>query len=83
MITKRLRQQLFESHELSLVCALIAWDFPIISVDKTSSKRVTFSFELTPDLKQSIEDFWNDTRMVLPKKYFNAMREAKSRIYSI
>lgn len=83
MITKRLRQQLFESHELSLVCALIAWDFPIVSVDKTSSKRVTFSFEQTPDLEQSIEDFWNDARMVLPKKYFNAMREAKSRIYSI
>ncbi len=83
MITKRLIQQTFESHELSLVCALIAWDFPILSVDKTSSKRVTFFFELSPELEQSVTDFWNDTRLVLPKKYFNAMREAKSRIYSI
>lgn len=83
MIKRGLETKFFESHELSLVCALIAWDFPIVSVDKTSSKRVIFSFELTPDLEQSVEDFWNDDRMVLPKKYFNAMREAKSRIYSI
>jgi len=83
MIKKGLEVKLFESHELSLVCALIAWDFPIVSVNKQSSKRVTFAFELSSDLEQSVEDFWNGTRMVLPKKYFNAMREAKSRIYSL
>jgi hypothetical protein len=83
MITKGLKQQVFESHELSLVCALIAWGFPIISVDKTSSKRVSFSFSKTLELDQCVDDFWNDTRLVSPKKYFNAMREAKSRIYSV
>ncbi len=83
MIKTGLIQKVFESHELSLVCALIAWGFPIISVDKTSSKRVTFSFAQTSELDQSVTNFWNDTRLVSPKSYFNAMREAKSRIYSI
>ncbi len=83
MIKTGLIQKVFESHELSLVCALIAWGFPIISVDKTSSKRVTFSFAQTSELDQSVTNFWNATRLVSPKSYFNAMREAKSRIYSI
>lgn len=83
MMKTGLKQKVFESHELSLVCALIAWGFPILSVDKTSSKRVTFLFVQTPELDQSVADFWNDTRLVSPKNYFNAMREAKSRIYSI
>lgn len=84
MIKKGLKQPiLFESHELSLVSALIAWDFPILKVEKNSTNRVTFFFELTPLIEQSVSDYWNDTKLVSPKKYFSALREAKSRIYSL
>jgi len=84
MITKVLKHpNFFESHELSLVSALIAWDFPILKVEKESTKRVTFFFEQTPQLEQSVSDYWSDTKLVSPKKYFSALREAKSRIYSL
>jgi len=81
MITKRLNSNVFQSHELSLVAALIAWDFPLLQVDKTTSKRSIFFFEQSPELLLAIDSFWNDTKLVSPKRYFNALREAKSRIY--
>jgi len=82
MITKGLRESdEFQSHELSLIAALIAWDFPLVTVNKSSSKKVIFTFFKTTELLEAVESYWNDTKQVSPKKYFNALREAKSRIY--
>lgn len=82
MIKKRLREtDTFVTQELSLVAALIAWDFPLISIDKSDFKKVIFVFPNTPELHKAIQTFWSDTGTVTPKKYFYALREAKSRIY--
>lgn len=81
MINRELREDIFSTQELSLIAALIAWNFPIISIDTSQSKKVTFSFENTPELKKAIQAYWDETGTISPKKYFYALREAKSRIY--
>ena len=82
MIKKRLRENdTFVTQELSLIGALLAWNFPLTTVDKTDPKKVIFVFPNSPELQKAIQTFWNDTGVVTPKKYFNALREAKSRIY--
>ncbi len=81
MIKKELRENVFVSQELSLIAALIAWNFPLVSINKSNPGKVTFVFSNTTELQKAIQAYWNDTGTVTPKKYFYALREAKSRIY--
>ena len=82
MIKKGLKDTgIFISSELSLVAALVAWNFPIHSIDKSEFKKVSFIFQKTPELSRAVEAFWNETDYIAPKKYFYALREVKSRIY--
>lgn len=84
MIMKRLKEdhEVFQSNELSLVAALVSWNFQIIKVDKLNPKKVFFVFLKTPELEQAIESFWNGSEATIPIRYFNALRECKSRIYA-
>lgn len=81
MINKKLEKDVFMSQELSLVAALLAWNFPLVSINKLNSGKVMFVFSNTPELQKAIQAFWNNTGIITPKKYFYALREAKSRIY--
>jgi hypothetical protein len=84
MIKKRLIQEtsgIFRSSELSLTAALIAWNFTLHAVDKTNPSKVTFVFLRDSSLDKAIQSFWDNTGLVSPKAYFNALRELKSRIY--
>lgn len=83
MITKGFKEDtsLFETHELALVAVLIAWGFPVQKIDNADLKKVSFFFTNTPELIKAVESYWNNTGLVLPKSYFNALREIKSRIY--
>lgn len=82
MIKKRLREDdTFITQELSLVAALLAWNFPLASINKSNPGKVTFIFSNTSELQKAIQTYWDDTGIVTPKKYFYALREAKSRIY--
>lgn len=82
MIKKRLRdQEVFQSHELSLIATLIARGFPLLAVDKSNPKKAIFKFSNSTELSQAVKEYWDDTATVSPKKYFYALREAKSRLY--
>ena len=81
MIKRVLRKNIVSTHELSLVASLLAWGFSPIAIDKTDPKKVIFSFSGSQKLNSAVQTYWNDTGIVTPKKYFNALRDAKSRIY--
>ncbi len=82
MINKRLKElNLFSTQELSLAAAIVAWGFPLDSIDKTNPLRVTFIFLRNSGVDQAIQAYWNNSGTVSPKIYFNALREVKSRIY--
>lgn len=73
--------QLYKCHELSLVAALIAWNFTPIGLERSDPQKVTFLFNNTSSLQKAIQAYWDETDQVAPKKYFFALREAKSRIH--
>ncbi len=73
---------IFLTHELALVAALVAWNYPIVGLQKGEDRKVTFSFPNSPQLQEAIQAFWSNTKAVLPIRYFDALRMIKSRIYS-
>lgn len=82
MINKKLiGSEFFSTQELSLAAALIAWGFTLDSIDKTTPSKVTFLFSRNESLDEAIQAFWNNSGQITPKTYFQALREAKSRIY--
>ncbi len=82
MINQRLKEsELFRTQELSLASALVSWNFPLEAVDKSNPNKAIFIFLRTPELDGAIQAFWSNTGKVLPKVYFNALREIKSRIH--
>lgn len=84
MINQRLKESdSFRTRELSLTAALVSWNFPLEAVDKSNPDKVVFIFLKTPELTSAIEAFWNNTDKILPKVYFNALREIKSRIHEL
>jgi len=82
MIKKRLREDdTVATQELSLVAALLAWIFLLSQLIERILKKLLSFFKYPRDSK-AIQTFWDDTGIVSPKKYFYALREAKSRIYA-
>jgi len=73
--------KIFTSQELSLVAALVSWNFPILSIERSDPRRITFAFNNSSELQNAVQCFWDDSGVVSPKKYFSALREVKSQIY--
>ena len=71
----------YTTSDLALVAALVTWDFSIESIDKSDHKKVLFVFKETLPLKDHIQFYWNDTKLLSPKRYFSILKEVKSRIY--
>lgn len=79
--TKLKESEIFSTQELSLSAALLAWGFPLDSIDKTNPNKATFIFIRSSGLDQAIQAYWDSSGQISPKIYFNALREVKSRIY--
>lgn len=71
----------FYSSDLALVSALVSWNFPIESIDKTDPKKAMFAFKKNAQLEDHVQSYWNDTKLVSPKRYFSVIKEVKTRIY--
>lgn len=71
----------FYTSDLALVSALVSWNFPIESINKTDPKKALFSFNKTTQLEDHVQSYWNDTKLVSPKRYFSIIKEVKTRIY--
>ena len=71
----------FYTSDLALVAALVSWNFPIESIDKTDPKKALFAFKKTTQLEDHVQSYWNDTKFVSPKRYFSVIKEVKTRIY--
>ena len=71
---------LFQSSDLSLVAALCCVGGHIESVDR-SAPRAVFYVRREKGLDQLVQDFYSHSMTVDPMTYFNALKEAKSRLY--
>lgn len=69
------------SSDLALVAALCTLGHKLNAIDK-NNKKVFFSFERTTDLETDVSKFWNHELNIDPLRYFNCLKEIKTRIYS-
>ncbi len=68
--------------DLNLAATLTALEYKLISLDRSNAKRVGFVFEDSQEIKQSINDYW-DEKIELPAlTLFNAQKLLKNRLYS-
>jgi hypothetical protein len=74
--------RLWSNSDLALVACLVNRGFKIVSLDRTLPNKIQFQFEQTPELEQTVEDFWADRLMVSPRIFFDNIRLIKNRIYS-
>ena len=71
----------FDSSDLSLVAALRCFGARIETVDRSNPSRAIFHIPREKGLDQLVEAFWAHELKVDPLVYFNALKEAKSRLY--
>ena len=74
--------KIFSTSDLALAGALVAWNNKIVTINKLDQKRSIFLFEDTPELQFYIKAYWDESERILPKKYFYAIKDLKSQIYS-
>lgn len=69
-----------ESSDLSLVAALCCFGAVIESVDR-SAPRAIFFIRQEKGLDELVQEFHAHSLQVEPLTYFNALKQAKSRLY--
>ncbi|MCX6706390.1 MAG: DUF5659 domain-containing protein, partial [Candidatus Woesebacteria bacterium] len=82
MINENLKlKDYFYCSDLALVTTLSLF-YPIKSVDRSQPKRIFFLFKNSKGLDELIKSFWNGILRIEPQKYFNQLKNIKTRIYS-
>ena len=71
----------FESSDLSLVAALLSCGAKIEAVERNNGPRATFCIRREKGLDELVQAFLTHSMQVDPLAYFNALKEAKSRLY--
>jgi hypothetical protein len=70
----------YTTSDLSLACTLSLW-FPIEKIEKGSSRKATFVFTDTAQLKDLVERYWRGQVKVEPQGFFNQLKTIKTRLY--
>ena len=72
----------FSTTDLGCTAALVASGAQVLSLNKSSSNRVTFIFRNSVELSSTVEAYWNGELSVDAKTYFETQKWLKSRIYN-
>ena len=73
--------ELFCTSDLPLAATLLAHGARIEAVNRNNGPRAIFCFRHEKGLDALVEAFWAHSLQVEPLRYFNALKEAKSRLY--
>ena len=76
-----MKNEFFESSDISLVAALCCLGFHLDTIDKTNPKRAIFIVRRDQGLDEVIQRFWSHAVLVDPMAYFGALKEIKTRLY--
>ena len=71
----------YKTSDLALATTL-SLHFPIITIDRSNSRKVLFIFDRTQELDQLVEQFWQSKISVEPQTFTNQIKNIKTRIYS-
>ncbi len=73
-------QNLYETSDLPLASTLLCLGHKVWATDKADAQRVSFLFERKNGLDGLLESYWRHELLVEPVAFFNALKEAKTRI---
>ncbi|OGC81168.1 hypothetical protein A2943_00765 [Candidatus Adlerbacteria bacterium RIFCSPLOWO2_01_FULL_51_16] len=69
--------------DLGLAALLVTLQFELVSLERTSEKRVDFVFANSKEVERAIADFWEDKNVNVPiQTLFNNFRLLKNRLYA-
>ena len=77
----KLDENSYKTSDLTLA-ATLSLHFPIISIDRSSSRKVFFVFYRSSELDQYIERFWRSEITIEPQIFANQVKNLKTRLYS-
>lgn len=75
--------ELFQTSDLSLAATLSCFGAKIEAVDHGNASRAVFHFKREKGLDGLVQGFWAHELQVDPLVYFNCLKEAKTRLYSV
>lgn len=75
--------EVFQTSDLSLAAALCCFGAKIDAVDHSNSARAVFHFHREKGLDGLVQSFFAHELQVDPLVYFNCLKEAKTRLYSV
>lgn len=73
---------IYRSSDLSLIAALISFGARIETVDYSTPPRATFCVIRERGLDEIVQAFYAHSLKVDPLVYFQALKEAKTRLYA-
>lgn len=76
----KMRNDYFVTSDFPLGITLITLGFPLKSISKSSSERMSFNFKTDKELYKAIDAFWGGTLRVEPKQFYLNHKLLKSRI---
>lgn len=80
-MTKALDDNFYLTSDLSLAATLSLF-FPLIEIQRTSSRKSMFVFERSSKLEELVESYFHNAIKVVPRAYYNQLRDIKARLYS-
>ena len=80
-MTKALDADFYLTSDLSLAATLSLF-FPLVEIDKSNARKAVFSFQRSIELENLVESYFQNAIKVVPRAYYNQLRDIKARLYS-
>jgi len=80
-MTKALDVDFYLTSDLSLAATLSLF-FPLVEIDKSNGRKAVFLFRKSAELEELVESYFQNAIKVVPRAYYNQLRDIKARLYS-
>ena len=82
VVHARVNEDHFQTSDLSFVAAALCFGAKIETVERNNGPRATFYLRREKGLDGLVDGFYNHSMQLDPLLYFNALKEAKTHLYS-
>ena len=73
----------YNSTDLYLSCIILSYGIPLIEICRETEKRVSFTFDISPNkAEEIIQKHWNRELILPTRNLIEAIQELKQRIHS-
>ena len=72
----------YRTQDLALAAALVVCGFELSQLEQIDYRKMLFVFKPHEKLTAAVDAYWSDKLRVSPKRYFDALKHLKTRIYA-